>query len=403
MAGGESSDPASGARRGPACDAPESPLAYMKRRLGRGRPGPLRVRIDLACWGYAAAIAAVAIVMWTLGDRWWAATLILYGPRWVWGTPLLALIPAALALRRRALGPLALAAFLFVGPILGLRVPWGRLLDEDAEGFALRVVSWNAQGGAYDREAFARFAARTRPDLVLLQEWPGFGGPSPFVGPGWFTHAGHGLGLASRFPIEGVEHVDSGVLQHRSAITGFRIATPAGRVLVYNLHLETPREGLQAVIDGDPGGIATLREELSIRRRHAEIADRFIGPGDAPTLVAGDFNMTDDSTIFRAHWRGFRDAFNAAGWGFGWTKFTRWHGVRIDHILAGPGWRARRCYVGPDLGSDHRPVVADVTLTPGLSNSILLDRPRRLRPYAGDPGPLMGSHRVGPTGLVQWP
>jgi endonuclease/exonuclease/phosphatase (EEP) superfamily protein YafD len=37
--------------------------------------------------------------------------------------------------------------------------------------------------------------------------------------------------------------------------------------------------------------------------------------------------------------------------------------VRIDHILAGPGWQAERCWVGPDVGSPHRPVIADLIWT----------------------------------------
>jgi vancomycin resistance protein VanJ len=34
--------------------------------------------------------------------------------------------------------------------------------------------------------------------------------------------------------------------------------------------------------------------------------------------------------------------------------------VRIDHVLAGPGWHCDRCRVGPHVGSPHRPVLADL-------------------------------------------
>jgi endonuclease/exonuclease/phosphatase (EEP) superfamily protein YafD len=44
-----------------------------------------------------------------------------------------------------------------------------------------------------------------------------------------------------------------------------------------------------------------------------------------------------------------------------YTFFGGKTAVRIDHILAGPGWRCRRCRVGPDAGSPHRPVIADMT------------------------------------------
>jgi endonuclease/exonuclease/phosphatase (EEP) superfamily protein YafD len=78
-------------------------------------------------------------------------------------------------------------------------------------------------------------------------------------------------------------------------------------------------------------------------------------------VIAGDFNMPTDSDIYQLYWSSYTNAFSAAGLGFGYTKFTRWHGIRIDHILAGPGWRCRRSWVGPDVGSDHRPVLAELT------------------------------------------
>ena len=34
--------------------------------------------------------------------------------------------------------------------------------------------------------------------------------------------------------------------------------------------------------------------------------------------------------------------------------------VRIDHVLTGAGLVPRVCEVGPDVGSDHLPVIADV-------------------------------------------
>ena len=36
--------------------------------------------------------------------------------------------------------------------------------------------------------------------------------------------------------------------------------------------------------------------------------------------------------------------------------------VRIDHILTTPDWSIAECRVGPDLGSDHLPVMAEVVL-----------------------------------------
>ena len=87
------------------------------------------------------------------------------------------------------------------------------------------------------------------------------------------------------------------------------------------------------------------------------------GP-DVPKLIAGDFNMpADESALASLRDEGrFRFAFEEAGWGFGYTRPTRTPWFRIDHILTSPEWVVRRCRVGPDFGSDHLPLVAEVVL-----------------------------------------
>ena len=78
--------------------------------------------------------------------------------------------------------------------------------------------------------------------------------------------------------------------------------------------------------------------------------------------------MPVDSTIYRRDWSNYRDAFSDAGLGYGYTEWPqksgRLVGVRIDHVLTGPGWRCRRCWVEPDVGSDHLPLLADLSLSP---------------------------------------
>ena len=84
------------------------------------------------------------------------------------------------------------------------------------------------------------------------------------------------------------------------------------------------------------------------------------GRAAGPVLLVGDFNTPPESVIFRRVWSGYANAFSDAGWGWGYTFRTRRTAVRIDHVLVGGGGRATTCWVGPDVGSPHRPVVADV-------------------------------------------
>jgi vancomycin resistance protein VanJ len=82
------------------------------------------------------------------------------------------------------------------------------------------------------------------------------------------------------------------------------------------------------------------------------------------TIIAGDFNTPIESPIYRHAWARYGNAFSQAGFGCGATvTFERRNfrfSARIDHVLFGPNWRCRAAWVGPELGSDHRPVIAEL-------------------------------------------
>jgi endonuclease/exonuclease/phosphatase (EEP) superfamily protein YafD len=86
--------------------------------------------------------------------------------------------------------------------------------------------------------------------------------------------------------------------------------------------------------------------------------------------VAGDFNMPIESAIYRRDWADFHNAFSEAGFGWGWTKWTRLFGVRIDHVLSRDGLVCTRAWIGGKTGSDHRPLVADFR----IDRALTLDR-----------------------------
>jgi vancomycin resistance protein VanJ len=79
--------------------------------------------------------------------------------------------------------------------------------------------------------------------------------------------------------------------------------------------------------------------------------------------------MPPDGYVHRVVAWGLLDAFEQAGRGFGFTfpcdtgnPLTLggpW--LRIDYVLAGPGWHANDCRVEPDRRSQHRAVVATLS------------------------------------------
>lgn len=330
--------------------------------------GPLPRALVVLAGTYLAAVTAVAVAMWTVGDVWWPATTLLFGPRWVVLLPLLPLALAALLLRRGRLLVLV-AAFVALVPVMGLRLGVGRLLPR-GDGPRLRVVTLNVGGGGNLADTIAGLLASWAADVVVLQECGDALAIRTRALAGWAHHDEFGLCLLTRRPLLAVA-IDSAALARAKrdeaesiggagVVVRYTIDTPAGPTDVVNLHLETPRRGFMALERGD---VETMRWNLRVRSAQSESARRWASGGRVPLIVAGDFNMTGESAVFRRDWGDLADAFSSAGAGFGATRYDGWIRVRIDHLLTGRGWRARRAVVGPDVGSDHRPLIVDLEFT----------------------------------------
>jgi endonuclease/exonuclease/phosphatase (EEP) superfamily protein YafD len=86
------------------------------------------------------------------------------------------------------------------------------------------------------------------------------------------------------------------------------------------------------------------------------------GKDDERTVLLGDFNCTPWSPLFRdlLAATGLRDG--ARGFDLSPTWASRWlpFGLKIDHILVGKAITVTSHEVGPEVGSDHFPVVADL-------------------------------------------
>jgi endonuclease/exonuclease/phosphatase (EEP) superfamily protein YafD len=324
-------------------------------RRWRGRAEPF---VAGGCWVYLGAVLVLWILIETGGDDWWLSTVALFGPRWVWALPLIVLVPAALLVRPRSLWVLLNAAVVVVGPVMGFCVPWGRFGAQPRGEFSIRVLTCNMGSSLIDPVALAALIEQTQPDVVAVQEGSVEALPVSAWRSGWDVRTT----LASRYPIRNVATpLHYGNLGGGGFVTCFDLETPLGIHHFVNLHLATPREGLESVKARWWRGASNLRKNISLRTGDSEMASRLTGQLSGPVLIAGDFNMPVESAIYRRFWSPYTDAFSSVGLGFGYTKFTRWFGARIDHILAGPGWRPQRCWVGPNVGSDHRPVIADLT------------------------------------------
>ncbi len=311
-------------------------------------------------------VAAAAIAL--LADRWWPVTVLLFSPRWVLGLPLLALVPLALLVRRWLLLPLGAAVVVIVGPIMGFNLPAPEAFLHRNAPRDLRIMSYNIGGGSTTVEpaVLLRLIDQISPDVAAFQECNI--DIDLFMAAGWYGHSDSNLCLVSRFPIRSVIERDRADIppEHGSgAATEYNLDTPRGPLRIVNTHLATVRHGLSEVLHRAWRGAPALTANIALRRLESRVVRDFATRAAPAQIICGDFNIPVDSTIYGEFWSGWKNAFSRAGLGFGWSKFTRWHGIRIDQILLGDAWDARRVYAGPTVGFDHRAVVADLIRVDG--------------------------------------
>jgi endonuclease/exonuclease/phosphatase family metal-dependent hydrolase len=325
------------------------------------------VAIGRACVAYALLVVALWIFMLAWGDRWWPATMILFGPRWAALLPMIILLPASLIWRRRWLIGLAMLGLLIAWPIMGLNLNGlgsGRLSLSDTGSSpppcppgTLRVLTLNTHFCAMDPLALQRYIDQTDPEIIALQEWYSGNRKILFSDPAWHSLQADEAIIASHHPIR----MDGSAIGERDVTAGvsyrYTLYFPDGPIRFFSVHLSSPHTAFRNVLQLSRHGPIRLDLNSAERLREA-ISLRELANDD--TILAGDFNLPADSTIYRSTLAIFHDAFADAGLGFGLTYYSRFTAVRIDHVLFGRHWRCVNCWTGPDVGSPHRPVVADL-------------------------------------------
>jgi endonuclease/exonuclease/phosphatase family metal-dependent hydrolase len=323
----------------------------------------LSVFIWVASWVFLAFLIVAASLIHGMGDSSWPLTLLTFSPRWISLMPLAPLAIVALAIRRSALVPLLLCLGCALGPVMGFCVPWRSMFDHGPENSTLlRVVSVNVDRGT-DLAALFRFLDEVDPDVIAFQE-------GAYIAPvlkelkGKFQTAGtHDTFVASRYRIVDSAASPEGTGRHHPSSVRCDIATPAGVVHVHCVHLCTLRAGFDAMIHRRLRGVPELEHVTSVRDEGSRLAAEFAKQTEGPTVILGDFNMTNDSTVFQRDWGAWQDAFSLRGFGLGYTFASTRIRLRIDHVLADRRhWYIRSCRVGPDLHGQHRPLVAELLL-----------------------------------------
>jgi endonuclease/exonuclease/phosphatase (EEP) superfamily protein YafD len=258
------------------------------------------------------------------------------------------LLGALLAWQRRpALAAAALLLALWYGLPLAQRAG---ATAAACDGTAFTVATANLR---YRNREHARFVEwlRAHPaDLVVVQEvtaeWA-----ETLASQAEYPHRylltrpdPYGIGVLSRWPLESVTPVDLAG-DGLPSLTG--IAVVDGRpVRFLGLHTHWP----------------VLPSLARARDRSLERTTALVRGESLPVVVLGDLNLTPYAPAF-AHLleqSGLRDALAGPRWQPTWMAAFWPLALRIDHVLVGPGLCVAHAEVGSSIGSDHRPVVAQL-------------------------------------------
>ena len=314
---------------------------------------PRRRAFPRGLWVAAMVAAALAQPAAGLAGRWdWRADLLTH-----FQEPALAvsLVSAAATARRHR----RLAMMLGV---LAASQAWGLARYEGPnpvpaarpEAGGLRVLMANVFADNPDPAPMLDLIRRERPDVVGMVE---------FAEPWAAALAGE---LRGEFP-------------HRAQVPGGHTGLALWfRTRPIGVEWEAPVPGgrpwLHATLEiaGRPAHLWLVHPTNPVNRRgalpgHPELAELAAGAAvaEGPRIVIGDFNCTDGSPYFADFLfvSGLRDSRLGFGRQPSWPTWSPYR-IAIDHAFLSPDLAVVGRRLGPEIGSDHRPLILDVAPAP---------------------------------------
>lgn len=254
-----------------------------------------------------------------------------------------------IAQRRRPAVLAALGALLSAAPTIGYWAPpWSRA---QAQATSFRLVTFNVWFRTHEPAQIASLLERVKADVVVLQEISTRQAlelqTHLATYPYSYLEAGlRGAVVFAKWPIRQAEVIDL-------AQTG----VPTAKVVVE--WQGTPVTLIGTHLDWPIGA-----ENWRLRNAQLQALGTLASAETGPLLIAGDLNVTPWSPYFRRllEGAGLKDCAAGHGIAGSWPARLSWIGIRIDHCLASRHWSSVEVSVGPRLGSDHLPVIAELTL-----------------------------------------
>jgi len=328
---------------------------------------------------YGGVLAAITVLNEFGADRWWFGSLNLYLPQAMWLVPGAVLACLSLKVMPRWSWLPGLCILWVLGPIMGFCWPVHQAPVQSG-GISLRVMTCNAKYGKRDVSALIDDLLWYKPDLVFLQDATGaMNGPLKDFFRGWSLYSHGQYVTASRLPLSRPEVLSTSFPGEKQDILRCRLTAGGRDISLYNVHFQTPREGLNAFRSVRrrprlfPAAVEKLENNVQARFIQAGMVRGYLRKDPAPVILAGDLNSPDSShVVSMLRESGLHDAFAESGKGYGYTyghfllrnrlPWLRVSWMRIDHIMSSRQVTSKRSWTGTGRASDHRPVLSDMAI-----------------------------------------
>jgi len=203
-----------------------------------------------------------------------------------------------------------------------------------------------------------------------------------------------GLALFSKYPII---HQYGRIWNRMEGpdINGFLcadIAYGTDTIRVVNVHLWSmgvrTNQAMDALKSGQLGRLAhelldtfgRLKEGFEHRNEQFREVETYVAGSRYPVIICGDFNETPIGYSYGKLSQNFRNAFEEAGQGLGFTLNRHPYCVRIDQQFVSSDWYIKTCQTLSGISfSDHFPVLAQYVLKKSLQTpATILSQPKML-------------------------
>lgn len=161
------------------------------------------------------------------------------------------------------------------------------------------------------------------------------------------TAGGTSVALLSRFPFETIETIE---LETNHPVIRALVHTPHTKVAVYSVHIPVPSSN------------------ILYQKRNAVLAslsNRLLEE-NSPVIIGGDFNTTRYSPALKRFNESIESKIKPVGinsWpACSWYGFGAPFCIRIDHIYTSKEATVSNFQISPEIGSDHRVLVTDISI-----------------------------------------